>query len=150
MNVGELCVRDVVFTTKESSIQQVAKLMRAYHVGDIIVVEEKDIGRVPVGIITDRDIVIEFLAPDIDVNSVTVGDAMSFDLLTAREEEDVFDLLKKMAVKGVRRVPVINSNGTLEGVVSVDDLIDVFSEQMMNFVKIFFKGRERERETREL
>lgn len=150
MNVGELCIREVVVTEKESSIQQVAQLMREYHVGDVIVVQEKDNERIPVGIITDRDIVIELLALEIDLDSVTVGDAMSFDLLTAHVEDDVFDLVKKMEVKGVRRVPVVNGKGVLEGIISVDDLIDVFSEQMINFVKIFFKGRECEREIRDL
>ena len=149
MNVGELCIREVVITQKETSIHQVAKLMREYHVGDVVVVEGKNGQCIPVGIITDRDIIVELLATDVDLNAVSVGDAMSFDLLTAREEEDIFDLIKKMQVKGVRRVPVVSHSGSLEGIISVDDLIDIFSEQMVNFVKLFFKSRDYERKYRD-
>ena len=149
MNVGELCIREVVITEKDSSIRQVARLMREYHVGDVIVVEEMNNDCIPVGIITDRDIAIELIAEDVDLNTITVGDAMSFDLLTALEEDDIFTLIERMQVKGVRRVPVVNANGGLEGIISVDDLIDVFSEQMVNFVKLFFRGRDYERKYRD-
>lgn len=148
MNVGELCIRDVVIADKSTSIHQAAKLMRQHHVGDVIVVEEKTGERIPVGIITDRDIIIQLLATGVDWNAVSVGDTMSFDLLTVCDDEDVFALIKKMQLKGVRRVPVVNNKGGLEGIVSVDDLIDVFSEQMVNFAKLFFKGRDHECEYR--
>ncbi len=150
MNVGELCIREVVITKKDTSIHHVAKLMREHHVGDVVIVEEKNGENVPVGIITDRDIVIELLATDVDLKAVAVGDIMSFDLLTTLDTEDVFVLIKKMQSKGVRRVPVVNNRGGLEGIISVDDLIDVFSEQMMNFVKLFFRGRDFERQNREI
>lgn len=144
MNVGELCIRDVVIAEKSTSIHEVAKLMREHHVGDVVIVEEKYGERVPVGIITDRDIIIELVATGVDLDIVAVGDTMSFDLLTALVDDDVFDLIKRMQIKGVRRVPIVNERGGLEGIISVDDLIDVFAEQMVNFVKLFFKGRDHE------
>src|SRR3970282_2174334 len=85
MSIGEICNRETVFTTKESSIRQAAQLMREQHVGDLVVVEEKAGRRTPLGILTDRDLVIEILAKDVDMNTVTVGDVMSNELLTARE-----------------------------------------------------------------
>lgn len=148
MNVGELCIREVVITNKENSISEVAALMREYHVGDVIIVEHRNDEKIPVGILTDRDIIIEIIAKNVDINSINAGDAMSFELLTAHEEDDVFDLIKKMQTKGVRRVPVVNDRGGLEGIISVDDLIEIFSEQMINFVKLFFRGRDKEKEYR--
>ncbi len=150
MNVGELCIREVVIAEKDTSIYQVAKLMREHHVGDVVIIEEKNGENMPVGIITDRDIVIELLATDVNLNTIAVGDVMSFDLLTTLESDDIFVLIKKMQTKGVRRVPVVNNRGGLEGIISVDDLIDIFSEQMMNFVKLFFRGRDFERQYRDI
>ena len=113
MSIGEICNRETVFTTKDSSISQAAQLMREQHVGDLVVVEEKGGRRIPVGILTDRDLVIEILAKDVDMNTVTVGDVMSNELLTARESDGLYETLQRMRAKGVRRVPVVDAGGVL-------------------------------------
>lgn len=149
MNIGEICNREVVIIDKEGSIFKAAKLMREYHVGDVIVVEEKNEERIPVGILTDRDIVRALVAADVDLHAVAVGDAMSFDLLTAKEEDDVVSTIKRMRHRGVRRVPVVNSRGGLEGIVSVDDLIDLICEQLTDLVGLITHQQEREEEALE-
>ena len=100
MSIGEICNRETVFTTKDSSISQAAQLMREHHVGDLVVVEENAGRRIPVGILTDRDLVIEILAKDVDMNAVTVGDVMSSELLTARESDGLYETLQRMRAKG--------------------------------------------------
>lgn len=149
MNIGEVCNREVVIIDKEGSIFEAAKLMREYHVGDVIVVEEKNGERIPVGILTDRDIVRALVAADIDLHAVTVGDTMSFDLLTVKEEDDVVSTIKRMRHRGVRRVPVVNSQGGLEGIISVDDLIDLIYEQLTDLVGLIKHQQEREEEALE-
>jgi len=99
MSIGEICNRETVFTTKDSSISQAAQLMREQHVGDLVVVEEKGGRRIPVGILTDRDLVIEILAKGVDMNAVTVGDVMSSELLTARESDGLYETLQRMRAK---------------------------------------------------
>ena len=93
MSTGEFCTREVVITEKGSSILTVAQLMRTYHVGDVIVVERRGGQTVPVGVITDRDIVVEVIAQEVDLGSVTAGDVMSYDLLSVREDEGIWEVL---------------------------------------------------------
>jgi len=109
MSIGEICNRETVFSTKDSSIQQAAPLMREHHVGDLVIVEENAGRRIPVGILTDRDLVIEILAKDVDVDNVTVGDVVSNLLMTARESDGLYETMQRMRAKGVRRVPVARS-----------------------------------------
>lgn len=134
MNMGEICNREVVVIDREGSILQAARLMREYHVGNVIIVEERNDVRIPVGILTDRDIVRALVASEVALDKVSVGDAMSFDLLTVQEEEDIIGTIKKMRHHGVRRVPVVNRVGALQGIVAVDDLIDLVCEELMELV----------------
>ncbi|MGM0655957.1 MAG: CBS domain-containing protein [Thermodesulfobacteriota bacterium] len=148
MGVGEVCNREVIIIDREGSIREAAGLMRKHHVGNVVVVEEKNEERFPVGILTDRDIVLELIALDVDINAVTVGDAMSFELITAREDDDVVETIKRMRHKGVRRIPVVNDRGGLEGILAVDDLIDYISEQLTDLARLVMGEPQRESEKR--
>ncbi len=148
MSVGRFCNRDVIFAQKDSSVPEAARLMREYHVGDLVVVEERNGERVPIGIVTDRDIVIEIIAEEVDMNGVTVGDIMSFELVTAREGDDLIDTIKLMGAKGIRRIPVVNESNALVGILSVDDLIELFSEQLTDLAKLIVREQKRERAMR--
>lgn len=148
MNAGEICNREVVIVKRESSIQEAAELMRKYHVGDVIVVKEKQGIQVPVGILTDRDIVIEIVAQNLKADEIQVGDAMSSDLLTATEEDEILETIKRMRGKGVRRVPVVNSAGGLEGIIAVDDLVDLLAEQVADLVGLITTEQRHERQNR--
>lgn len=130
MSIGELCNREVIVIEPQASIADAVKLMRRHHVGDLVVVDQRGQQRVPVGVLTDRDIVIEVLAEDVDPGSITVGDAMSGPLVTAREDEDLADVIARMRAHGVRRVPVVNAQGGLEGILAVDDILELLAEQM--------------------
>jgi len=148
MSIGEICNRETVFTTKDSSISQAAQLMREHHVGDLVVVEEKAGQRIPVGILTDRDLVIEILAKDVDMNAVTVGDVMSGELLTARESDGLYETLQRMRAKGVRRVPVLDAGGALAGIVSADDLLDLLADELTALARLLSREQARERQKR--
>ena len=133
---------------KDSLVQDAARLMRAHHVGDLVVAEERDGRRIPIGILTDRDIVIEVIAEGVDLSSVAIGDVMSFKLLTAREEDDTFDTIKAMQTKGVRRLPVVDKQGRLVGIVTIDDLIDLLAETLMDVAQLIAYERRREKTMR--
>ena len=148
MYVGEVCSREVVVIAKDGSIRDAARLMREYHVGDIVVVEDRDSQRYPIGIITDRDIVIEIIAKGVDLDAVDVGDAMSYDLLTAREEDDIRETIKRMRSKGVRRIPIVNRQDVLMGILAIDDLIELYAEQLGDLAELITKEQRREREIR--
>lgn len=136
MSVGEYCNREVVITDRDTSILEAAKLMRHHHVGALIVVDEKNDRKIPVGILTDRDIVVELLAAEIDLDKISVGDAMSYDLITATEDDEITETIEKMRGWGVRRLPVVDHQGTIVGLLAADDMIELIAEQMTNLAKL--------------
>ena len=148
MRVGEFCSREVIVIGKEETILEAARLMRENHVGDVVVVEEREGERFPVGILTDRDIVVELVAAGIALDAVSIGDVMSFELLTAREEDGLLDTLRQMQAKGVRRLPVVDARGVLAGILTVDDILELVSEQLSRLIKIITREQESERESR--
>jgi len=148
MPIGEFCNREVVYATRETSIPEAAQLMRQYHVGDLVVVDEIDGKRVPVGIVTDRDMVIEIISQSLDINEFSVGDIMSPQLVSVQEKEGVFETIRLMRAKGIRRIPIINQEGGLEGIVSADDILDLLAEEMAELAKVAPREQEREAKTK--
>ena len=144
MRVGEACTRDVVIVGKEGSILDAARLMREFHVGDVVVVEERHGRRRPVGILTDRDIVVELIANEVDYGAVAIKDVMSFQLLTATEDEDILVAVERMKSRGVRRLPVVGTQGDLVGILAVADLIDLTTELLSDLVALVSNARKRE------
>jgi len=139
--IGSICERDVICTNSETTVQAAAKLMRRYHVGALVIVDDAAGRRMPKGIVTDRDIVVEVAALDLDPNVITVGDIAMPELVTVREVEGVLETIELMRLKGVRRLPVVGEGGELVGIVSVDDLLETMSEQMSEMTRAL--GRER-------
>ena len=141
---GEICSREVVYATRDTTVQAAAKLMRHYHVGTVVVVDETNGRRMPIGIVTDRDVVVEVSAVDLNPNVITVGDIMAPDLVTVREDEGLLEAMEIMRFKGVRRLPVVAREGALVGILSIDDLLEVLAEEMTGMTRIV--GRERAHE----
>ena len=148
MSIGEFCNREVVFATREMSLPEAAQLMREHHVGDLVVVDEVDGKRVPVGIVTDRDMVIEVIAQSLDLDEFSVGDIMGHHLVSVQEKEGVFETIRLMRSQGVRRIPVVNSEGGLAGIVSADDILELLAEEMTELAKVVPREQEREAKTR--
>jgi CBS domain-containing protein len=148
MTVGKICNREVVITTPEATLIAVAKLMREYHVGNVVVVKARGDEKVPVGIITDRDIVLAIVASEIDLDAVLAGDIMSHELLTAGEQESIWDVLQRMLAHGVRRLPVVNARGGLEGILSVNDFLELISEELLALAQVATRQQQREKEIR--
>jgi CBS domain-containing protein len=144
MTAGEVCNRQVVVTRPDTSIIDAASLMRAHHVGDVVVVRQPDGELMPIGILTDRDIA---LAVDRLVRrpQMTVADVMSADLVTALEREHLHDVLEKMQSHGVRRLPVINDRGGLEGILTFDDVVELLSAELTDLARLVVKKQKHER-----
>ena len=139
MTAGEYCNREVVITDQNTTITEAARLMREYHVGSLVIAQKRNGGNIPVGIVTDRDLVIEVLAQNIPIKSVTVGDVMSTDLATVDERETLINTLDLMLKKGVRRVIVVDEQGNLQGILTADDAIDLMAESMSDLSKMVNK-----------
>jgi len=144
MSAGEYCNRDVVVISKAEPVSEAVSLMRKHHVGDVIVIEQTKQGAVPVGILTDRDIVLEILAEDVDLGTVNIGDVMSYELITVTENTTLIDTIKLMRQNGIRRIPVVNDKGILAGLLSVDDLLELLAEQINDIVALISKEQSSE------
>ena len=144
MAVGEICNREVVIAERSLSVAEAARLMRTHHVGDLVVVEETGGRGQPVGIVTDRDIVVEVVAAGVNPEALKVGDIMGPDVATVRESEGLFEALRYMRDKGVRRMPVVDGGGGLIGILTLDDLLGLLAEEMSELAKLVSHERQRE------
>lgn len=150
MTAGTLCNRDVVVAIKSEGIVDAARRMRTLHVGDLVVVDPTPAGPVPVGIVTDRDIVVEVVAgaPD-HIDYLLVGDVMTANVVTAREDISVAAALKTMEVHGVRRLPLVDASGVLTGILTLDDILPHLTvESRQDALGIVAAEQRRERTSR--
>ena len=141
--IGRICERSVVCTGAETTVQHAAKLMREHHVGSLVVVETAAGGRRPLGIVTDRDIVVEVSALDLDAKVMTVGDIALPRLVTVFESEGLQETLAVMRSECVRRLPVVDEDGNLSGIISYDDLLTALMRELADAAECLGGGREK-------
>lgn len=140
MKLGHICETDVVTTFAETSLANAAAEMRRTQVGALVVVEERNRGTWPVGIVTDRDIAVALTNRDAD-EPMRVGDVMSRNLIVASEHDDFFEGLSKMRRFGVRRLPIIALDGRLRGIITLDDMIEVLSAKLREVAAVVPRER---------
>jgi CBS domain-containing protein len=136
MHISDLCTRTVATCARDSSAIEMARAMRDHHVGDLIVVEMREVGPVPVGIVTDRDLVVQVLAREVSPELVTAGDIMCADLTTALGSEAVYDAIWHMRSRGIRRLPVVDANGALLGILTADDVTAFLAAELTEMSRI--------------
>ncbi|MHB1871235.1 MAG: CBS domain-containing protein [Steroidobacteraceae bacterium] len=127
MNVGSICRREVVTVTPQIDLVAAAQVMRERHVGFLVVVEPEPkatYGR-PIGVLTDRDIVVSIVARGADPKLLTVADLMKRYPAMVDEADPLDQALHTMRRMGVRRLPVVGSAGMLSGVIALDDMLAV-------------------------
>lgn len=149
MTVGAICKRNVVVAPRGEAIVDAAKRMRMFHVGDVVVIEDRGDMRVPVGILTDRDIVLSVVASDPEhLSSLLVSDAMSSELVSAPEDTSVVDALKVMQEHGIRRLPIVRQDGALAGIVTFDDVVRFLAGELGDLVKLMAREEKTEQQYR--
>jgi CBS domain-containing protein len=148
MKVGEFCNRDVVVMRGDDSAQSAAALMREHHVGDVVVVADKDGVTTPVGIVTDRDLVLEVMTPGLDAKTLSVMDLVTEPLVVADNNLGLFDALELMRSKAVRRLPVVDDKGALQGILTVDDLVGLMGEMLARLSSVVARQQGREERRR--
>lgn len=118
---SDVMTRDVVTCTSENTVVDVARLMKTEDIGPVLVVDNET-NNTLVGILTDRDIVVKVIADGQDVNTTRVGDVMSKKLVTCSANDDVDVAMKAMAQFQLRRIPVVEDNMRLVGIISQADV----------------------------
>ena len=147
MLLKEVCVLDVVCCGRTTTVVEAARMMRKHHTGDLIVVDDPNGDRAPMGILTDRDIVVEVLGNGLDPAKTPVSQVMSSKLVIAEASEDTAVAVERMNKHGVRRMPVV-LHGSLIGVFTLDDALKLHAERAAELVDIVAKGQTHERRTR--
>lgn len=148
MTAGELCNRTVYIIHPDESVLEAARLMKTYHVGCLVVVEDKGDARVPIAMITDRDLVVKGMAGSPGaLETMRVSQLMSDGLVTARDNERMYDVRRKMRSRGVRRIPVVDGQDRLQGIIAFDDLVEWMAQELADLARLLSREQERESET---
>ena len=137
----------VAVVEPESSALVAAQLMRHHHIGALVVVDAKEKSR-PVGIVTDRDLVLALMAEGLDPAVFTVGDIMSVELVLAHHEMDALDAVQLMRTHRLRRLVVVGDGGLLTGIVTMEDVLELLTRELANLASGVLGARDREFEQR--
>lgn len=144
MHIGEICTRSVVTCRRDASARELASLMRERHVGDVVVVDEHDGISTPVGVVTDRDLVVMVLATDSDPALLRAEDLMAINVATAFDSELVYDAIWHMRGKNIRRLPVVDAHNHLLGILTADDVTRFLAQELSDVARIATHQVERE------
>lgn len=148
MRVGEVCNRVPEVIGAEESVQEAAERMREYHVGNLVVVDDPSGKRVPIGIVTDRDLVLEILVPGLDPATLLVRDVASAPLVTVGAQDSLFAAMELMETKAVRRLPVVEPDGSLGGIITVDDIMELLTGLQGQLAGVVNRQRKKEAQRR--
>ena len=143
MEVGATCQRLVFTIRRFDDVGRAAQLMREMHVGYLVVVDLDPLAR-PVGVLTDRDIVVGVVALGVDPKAVRVADVMTLNPVMARESDSMEAALHKMRSFGVRRLPVLNAGREVVGVLAIDDVLRVIAGDAQDVVNAIANERQKE------
>lgn len=144
MKLKELCVLDVACCQRGTTVAEAARLMRQHHTGDLVVTDESDGTREPVGIVTDRDIVMEVVAKGHDPDHTRVGEVMGSPVVVASGSENVAAAIDRMRAHGIRRLPIVDDSGAVLGILTLDDLYRILAEHTAALATIVSKEQTRE------
>ena len=148
MLIREICTMEVACCGPRTSALEAAGLMRRKHVGDVVVVSDPESERVPLGVVTDRDLTIEVLANGRNAATVPLSGLMRSPVVIARDSEEAGAVIERMRFHGVRRIPIVDERGYLVGIVTLDDLLQSLLSEMCTLLESQTKARRREQTTR--
>jgi CBS domain-containing protein len=148
MALNAICTLEPACCAPHTTALEAARLMRKKHTGDLVVVDEGGDKAAPLGVITDRDLVIEVLGKGLDPAVTAVSTVMRTPVVMANEGEELSHALELMRVHGVRRLPVVNRDGALVGIVTVDDLLRNLVADATSLVDIVSREQAREQRLR--
>lgn len=148
MRVANICNRAVITAYIGDTARRAGILMREHHVGDVVIVDDSGEMQRPIGMVTDRDLVMETISTSADPDTLTLGEIMTEPVYCLAEEEGIDHALERMRAAGVRRAPVVGTEGQLTGIVTLDDMIRVLAERMGDVSALLGHEFARERDLR--
>jgi len=148
MTLNDICTLNVAFCARDTNLLQAARLMRERHTGTLVVVDDPEGERTPAGIVTDRDIVVEALANELDPAKTSVAKIMGNRLVIGNAAETLPEAIERMRLHSVRRLPVVDRAGRLVGIVTLDDLLTLHARQAAALAEIVSKEQAHEQRAR--
>ena len=149
MSVGELCCRNVVTISAQASIADATALMRHHHVGDVVVVNTIGGRALPLGVITDRDILIEVMSQEVpNALQPAIGDLITREPVCIFSHNSIFEAIETMRSNALRRLPVVDAESTLIGIITADDILGMLTRALSELAAIGEGRRQRERAIR--
>jgi CBS domain-containing protein len=146
MKIANACNPDVAVISPGDTVLEAARMMRERHVGDLVIV---DTGNKPLGILTDRDLVVGVLAQDVDhLRTLKVEDVLTQPAIVVRDNDDIASALDVMRRNVIRRVPVVDGRGKLVGIFTLDDLLGVFADEAASIGALVSRQRTYEAQRR--
>jgi CBS domain-containing protein len=130
MNIGQICTRKPLTVEASDPLAVAARVMCDRHIGSVIVVMRPADRPVPVGMITDRDIVRAQLEHHADLNVLSAEQVMTRDPLILEDQTPLDLAIGKLRARGVRRAPVVDLHGGLIGIVSTDDIVKAIANEL--------------------
>jgi CBS domain-containing protein len=136
MSVGRICAREVDLAEAQEPMQVAAERMHARNVGTLVVLNA---AKEPVGILTDRDLAIKGTARGLDPYKGVVADVMTPCPICVHEEAPIEEALRIMRSRTFRRLPVVNVQGKLVGLLSLDDILLLLAEEFQEIDRLLAK-----------
>ena len=146
MTVGRICTRTTHLADPHETVRTAARRMEDVNVGTLVVL---DVNRRPIGIVTDRDLVLRCVARGLDPDETTVSQVMSAPPRCVVETAPIEDAMAILRRASVRRLPVVDDDGRLEGIVSVDDVVELLVEELEHLGRIVGCARPAETQARQ-
>jgi CBS domain-containing protein len=148
MQLKEIYTPEVVCCPRETNAFDAAVLMRQRHVGAVVVVNDMNDDRTPIGVITDRDLVVQVLAEGLDARKTPIETLTRKPVIIAHDGEALSAVIERMRNHGVRRIPIVDHSGALVGIVTLDDLLVLLVENANALVQVNRREQLEERRTR--
>ena len=148
MLIKDLCTPDVVSCSPDCNALHAARLMRLHHVGDVVVVDDAEADGSPLGVVTDRDIVVEVLGRELDPAQVSLREIMRKPAVVAGASEDIMQAVERMRTHGVRRIPVVDAASKLVGILCLDDLLKPLATAAATLAEVISREQDREHRMR--
>lgn len=135
MSVAQVCTRNVITVSKEQKVSEAVRVMRQHQISDVVVVEKRNGKTIPVGILTDHDIINSSLG-DISPSNMLIRNFMSRHLITVPENAGIYEAIQIMEQNGIKRLPVVDQAGALVGIVCATDFFQILSREFASLSKL--------------
>jgi CBS domain-containing protein len=126
MSLERICTKTVVTISPDATVLEAAKLMQHKHVGCLVVIDDLR----PIGMLTDRDIVLKLVVRENDPAKITAREIMTTSPTMVNVNYDLLDAVRLMRSRGVRRLPIVDEHRNLLGIVTMDDVLTALGAEV--------------------